>query len=80
MRKVLKIILSIFVALIIIVVAFGAIIFLDVAAYTATGSHTLMPKGTTVGKAIVIYDPGLTGTSKGVAEKVAADCKRKATP
>jgi flavorubredoxin len=73
MRKVFKIILSIFVALIIIVVAFGAIILFDVAAYTATGSQTLTPTGTSVGKAIVIYDPGLSGTSKTVATQIATD-------
>lgn len=73
MRKAFKIILAIFVAIIIIVVAFGAIIFLDLAAYTATGSQTLTPTGTSVGKAIVIYDPGLSGTSKTVADKIAGD-------
>ena len=77
MRKIFKIILAIFAVLIIMVVAFGAIIFLDVAAYTATGSQTLTPTGVTVGKAIVIYDPGLSGTSKGVADKVASDLQTK---
>src|SRR5665647_2488853 len=77
MRKIFKIILAIFAALIIIVVAFGAIILLDVAAYTATGSQTLTPIGASVGKAIVIYDPGLSGTAKGVADKVANDLQAK---
>jgi hypothetical protein len=77
MRKIFKIILAIFTVLIITAVAFGAIILLDVAAYTATGSQTLTPTGVTVGKAIVIYDPGLSGTSKGVAEKVASDLQTK---
>lgn len=73
MRKIFKIILAIFAVIIIIVVAFGAIILLDVAAYTATGSQTLTPIGTSIGKAIVIYDPGLSGTAKGVADKIASD-------
>ena len=77
MRKIFKIILAIFAAIIIAVVAFGAIIFLDVAAYTATGTQTLTPTGTSIGKAIVIYDPGLSGTAKGVADKVAADLQTK---
>ena len=77
MRKIFKIILAIFATLIIIVVAFGAIILLDIAAYTATGSQTLTPTGASVGKAIVIYDPGLSGTSKGVADKVASDLQTK---
>ena len=77
MRKIFKIILAIIAVLIIMVVAFGAIILLDVAAYTATGSQTLTPTGASVGKAIVIYDPGLSGTSKGVADKVASDLQTK---
>ena len=73
MKKTFKIILVIFAALIILAVVCGAIVFLDVAAYTATGSQTLTPTGTSVGKAIVIYDPGLSGTSKTVADTVASD-------
>ena len=77
MRKIFKIILVVFAVLIIGVVSFGAIIFLDVAAYTATDSKTLTATGTFVGKALVIYDPGLSGTSKGVADKVASDLQAK---
>ncbi len=77
MRKIFKLILAIFATIIIIVVAFGAIIVFDIAAYTATGSQTLTPTGTSIGKAIVIYDPGLSGTVKGVADKIAADLQAK---
>ena len=73
MRKIFKIILAIVAILIIVVVAVGAIILLDVAAYTATGSKTLTPRDTPAGKAIVIYDPGLSGTSKTVATQIATD-------
>ena len=73
MRKAFKIVIAVFAAIIILIVAFGAIVILDLAAYTATGSETLTPTGTSVGKAIVIYDPGLSGTSKGVADKVASN-------
>jgi len=77
MRKIFKLILAIFAIIIIAVVAFGAIVFLDVAGYMATGSQTLTPTGTSFGKAIVIYDPGLSGTAKGVADKVAIDLQAK---
>jgi len=77
MRKTFKIIMAIFAIMVIIVVAFGAIILLDVAAYTATGLQTLTPTGISIGKAIVIYDPGLSGTAKGVADKVAVDLQTK---
>lgn len=72
MKKMLKIILAVFAALVIIVAIFGAIFFLDLASYTATGSQTLMPTGESVGTALVLYDPGLSGASTRVAEKVAA--------
>ena len=73
MRKTFKIIIAVFAAIIILVVALGAIVFLDVAAYTATGSQMLSPTGTSVGKAIVLYDAGLSGTSKTVASQIATD-------
>ena len=73
MRKMFKIIITVLVAIIIVVGAFAAIIFLDLAAYTATGSNTLTPVGTSSGKALVVYDPGLSGTAKGVADKIASD-------
>jgi flavodoxin len=63
--------------IIIIVVSFAALFFLDLAAYTATGSKILTPTGTSVGKAIVIYDPGLSGNTKNVADKVASDLQAK---
>jgi hypothetical protein len=77
LRKIFKIILVIFTALIIFVAAFGAIIILDVAAYTATGTQTLTPDSSSLGKALVIYDPGLTGTAKSVADKVASNLEAK---
>ncbi len=72
MNKALKIFLIIFGVLILAVVGFAGILFLDVSAYTATGSQTLTPSGTSVGNALVVYDPGLSGAAKGVADKVAA--------
>ena len=77
MKKIFTIILAIVAVIIIIIVAFGAIIFLDLAAYTATGSQTLTPTGASTGKALVIYDPGLSGTAKGVADKVASDLQKQ---
>ena len=73
MRKAFKIILAIFAVLIILVAAFGAVFFLDLSAYTATGSQTLSPSGTSVGNALVVYDPGLSGAAKDVASKVASN-------
>ena len=77
MRKIFKIILAVFAVLVILIVAFGAIVFLDVAAYTATGSETLSPAGTSVGKALVVYDPGLSGAAKDAASKIANGLQSK---
>jgi flavodoxin len=77
MRKAFKIVIAVFAVIVILVAAFGAIVILDLAAYTATGSETLTPTGTSIGKAIVIYDPGLSGMAKSVADKVATDLQAK---
>ena len=77
MRKAFKIVLAVFAILVVLVLAIGAVFFLDLAAYTATGSSNLTPTVTSVGKAIVIYDPGLSGAAKGVADKVASDLQAK---
>jgi hypothetical protein len=63
-RKAFKITLAIIIGLILIAVCSAAIVFLDVVAYTATASETLTPTGTSAGRAIVIYDPGLSGTAR----------------
>jgi hypothetical protein len=71
MRKAIKIILAIFGALIILAAIFGALFFLDLASYTATGSQELTPAGHSTGKALVVYDPGLSANSKNIADKIA---------
>ncbi len=71
MRKIFKIVIAVLAILIIAFVAFSAMIFLDLAAYTATGSQTLTPNKTSVGNALVVYDPGLSGAAKEVASKIA---------
>lgn len=77
MRKAFKIILAVIAVLVIVVVAFGALIFLDLASYTATGSQTLNPTVQPMGTALVLYDPGLTGASTKVANQVANDLLAK---
>ena len=71
MRKIFKIILAIFAVLIIGVVLLAGIIFLDLAASFATGSETLTASGSVMGKALVVYDPGLSGAAKDIANKIA---------
>jgi len=73
MRKAFKIAVAVIITIIVLAVAFVGVAFLDLAAYTATGSQNLTPTGTSLGKAIVVYDPGLSSAAKGVADKVASD-------
>jgi flavodoxin len=54
-----------------------AAIFLDLASYTATGNQTLSSPGASVGRALVVYDPGLSGSAQRAAEKIAADLQQK---
>jgi flavodoxin len=69
MRKIFKIILSIFAILIIVGIASFSLIMFDVAGTFATDTHPL-PNGAAIGKAIVVYDPGLSGGAKDVATKI----------
>ncbi len=53
------------------IVLFLAVALLDLMSYTATGSETLEPEGTPVGKAMVVYSPGLSGQAKQAAKEMA---------
>jgi menaquinone-dependent protoporphyrinogen IX oxidase len=77
MRKLFKVIIAVIVVLVVLFAAFAALFFLDLAAYTASGSQTLTPTGTSIGNALVTYDPGLSADTKAVADKVVADLQTK---
>jgi flavorubredoxin len=69
MRKIIKIIIGIFLMLIIVGFVTVGIVITDVAGNTATDTHPL-PNGAATGKALVIYDPGLSGGAKDAATKI----------
>ncbi len=69
MRKILKIILTIFAVLIIVGVTSFSLVIFDVAGNLATDTHPL-PNGAAAGKALVVYDPGLSGGAKDTATKI----------
>jgi len=77
MRRVFKIILGVFAVLIILLLVFAALIFGDLAAYTATSVETLPQVGTPMGTALVLYDPGLSGAATRVAQQVAAELQNR---
>ncbi len=58
-------------------IAMGVLFCGDIMSYTDTGSKTLNPSGTTVGKALVVYNPGLSGAAKKAAAEVAGDLQSK---
>ena len=69
MRKILKIVLIVLTVLIISGIASLGLIVSDVAGNMATESKAL-PNGAAIGKALVVYDPGLSGGAKDVATKI----------
>jgi len=58
-------------------IAAGALFCGDVMSLTATGSKTLDPAGASAGKALVVYNPGISGEAKRAAEKIADDFQAK---
>lgn len=54
-----------------------SIAFYDVMGFNDKESQTLNPDGAVVGNAMVVYDPGITGTAKKVADSIAKDLQAK---
>jgi len=48
------------------------VINMDLTSYLASGSEALTPTGTPVGRALVVYSPGLSGAAKESASKIAS--------
>jgi menaquinone-dependent protoporphyrinogen IX oxidase len=77
MRKILKIVGIIIIAFVIIFSSVLAALALDLTSYNATATETLNPAGSPVGHAIVVYDPGFSGSAKLAATKIAEDLQAK---
>jgi flavodoxin len=58
-------------------VAMGVLFCGDIMSYTGPGSKILSPAGTSVGKALVVFNPGLSGEARKAAEKIAGDLQSK---
>ncbi len=69
MRKFLKIMLVTVVVLVVVAIASLSVVVLDVAGSFATDAKAL-PHGAAIGRALVVYDPGLSGGAKDVATKI----------
>lgn len=73
MRRLWKIAIVVFAVILILILSAFAALSLDVSSYGATGSETLNPAGTPIGRALVVYDPGFSGAAKNDAAKIASD-------
>ncbi len=58
-------------------IAMGVLFCGDAMSLTDTGSQVLSPAGTPVGKALVVYNPGLSGAAKQAAAEIAGDLRSK---
>lgn len=65
------------VILFVIFIAFMFYVGSDTLSSQATGSELIRPSGPITGKALVVYNPGLSGAPKDVATQVANDLKAK---
>lgn len=63
--------------IVVVLVSAFVVINLDLMSYTATGSETLAPAGTPIGRALVVYSPGLSGSAKEAARKISSDLTLK---
>jgi flavodoxin len=64
--------------ILVVIIALGAIAFISYdMSNRATGSETLIPNGITVGNALVVYDPSITGNTKNVARLIADNLQTK---
>lgn len=63
--------------LVVALVAAGFLFCGDIMSYTAPGSKTLGQAGASAGKALVAYNPGLSGEAKKAAETIANDLQSK---
>jgi hypothetical protein len=58
-------------------VAFMVYVGSDALSSNATGSELIKPDGATTGKALVVYNPGLSGAPKDAATKIANDLRAR---
>jgi flavorubredoxin len=75
MKKAFKITLIVLAVLLIVSAIAALFVFADLISYTATGVEIRTPMGVLVGKALVVYNPGLSGAASNAASKIANGLK-----
>ena len=58
-------------------IAMGVLFCGDIMSYTGPGSKILSPAGAPAGKALVVFNPGLSGEARSAAEKIAGDLQSR---
>jgi hypothetical protein len=69
--------IAVLLTIVILFSALASIFLFDLSSYGATGHQTLNPAGPVIGRALVVYDPGLSGAAKGAAQTIAGDLQQK---
>jgi hypothetical protein len=77
MRKLWKIVFAVIFVLVVLVVSVFTAFAIDLSSYGATDSKSLNPVGSSIGCALVVYDPGFSGAAKQDATKIADDFQAK---
>ncbi len=75
--KIVKVAGIVIIVVVVTMSALSAVISTDVMSSFATGSERLTPDGIPAGKALVVYNPGLSGAPKDAATKIAGDLKSR---
>jgi flavorubredoxin len=75
--EVLQIVGIVILVIVVLVVLAFAVINFDLISYTATASETLNATGASIGRALVVYSPGLSGAAKQAATIVADNLQAK---
>lgn len=65
------------IGIIVIAIAMGALFCGDIMSYTDTGSKVLSPDSASISKALVVYNPGVSGAAKNAAVAIAGDLQSK---
>jgi flavodoxin len=77
MKKILLIVGVIAIIAVLAILAVMSVFIFDLWSMTAGGSETLNPAGNVTGHALVVYNPGISGSAKGVATTIANDLNAK---
>jgi menaquinone-dependent protoporphyrinogen IX oxidase len=77
MKKLLIVGIIVLVVIVALLVSVFAVLTFDLMSYGATGSDILNPTGASIGHALIVYNPGLSGSAKQAATIIAGELQAK---